>query len=283
MVTGVQTHLFASVGHRPQRASSGDTYRPGSSGLDDALLQAQRYIAARDAERNQRAAMVDEMKTLSGPRLLERGAEILRQIPHSEEPRMRHAAATAFFQKMLEEPERVPIASLVLAVLGDVDQIPKTEHMCIAEQSREQANPVVCAGAPVDRALSALEGQVGDADLVQLGLEMVAGIPQERDSMQQGFASIRALANLVGRFDPEGELEASRGVVDFLTTPLGNWDFSRQTEGGNHVITQLARHSLSQMREVLALRQLANASGGSLGETQSHVAVGGVMLRKRRP
>lgn len=265
---------------RPTRsAGSGDRFEP--AGSEDAMQAAQRFLAQQRAEQARYAGLVNQMRQLPPGQLRQRGAEILRELP-AEESTRRHEAATIYFQGLVNDPDSRPVASLALAVLGDPSELPQTPHRSIVEQCREQTEGPTCAGGAVELALAALEGpSPGPAQLVDLGREMVRQVPRREGSMQQGFAAVRVLANLVARFDPEQQLQSTSQVVDFLTAPLGNWDFSRQTEGGNQVLTSMAGLSLHSLGEVMQLKQLHESTGGPMGLVGQHVVVGGVRLRKR--
>lgn len=245
------------------------------------MQAAQRYLAQQRAEQARYAGLVHEMGQLPQDQLLKRGAQILRELPHEEATR-RHEAATIYFQGLVADPDRRPVASLALAVLGDPSELPQTPRRSIVEQCREQTDGPTCSGGAVDLALAALEGPTPrPAELVDLGREMIRQVPRREGSMQQGFAAVRVLANLVARYDPEQQLESTSQVVDFLTAPLGNWDYSRQTEGGNQVLTSMAGLSLDSLGQVMQLKQLHESTGGPMGEVGQHVVVGGVRLRKR--
>ncbi len=279
MITPLATKFTNACVSRPQTAASGDRYQP-ASGYDDALVEAQRYLATLRAEQARCHALVEEMDKLPPAQLMSRGIAIVRELPE-DQPDLRLKAATTLFKGLVDDPDKRPVASLALAVLGDVSELPQTTHGSIVEQCREQTRAEKCAGAPVELALAALEGpRPAPSQVVTLGRQMMNQTPA-REGMQQGFAGIRVLANVVARYDPEQKLECTRELVDFLTAPLGNWDFSVQSPGGNELLTGLTNRSLVKLEEVLNLKQLHESVGGPMGDAGSHVVVGGVRLRKR--
>ncbi len=266
----------SNLATRVSRAG-GDRYESGQSGYDQALAEAQAYIAAQKAERARNLAAVEELKTLSGEAMLTRGRELVSQIP-SHEPELRLQGANLLFQALQDRP----VASLALAVLGDASQLPQTEGHSLVRQSREQTQPRYCAGRPVDLAMQALDKELPPSELVQLGRDMAASVESDqRHPEQPGFAHIRALANLVARFDPEQQLDCTGKAIDFLTKGFSNYNFWEEHEGGNQLTTMVAGSAMRQLQEVLALKELHQPPGSSIGALGRGVAVGGVVLKRR--
>ncbi|GMU53227.1 MAG: hypothetical protein AMXMBFR33_23730 [Candidatus Xenobia bacterium] len=271
----VFTHNQLSL---PARASSsGDSYRSGQSDYDKALAEAQAYIAAQRAERARNLAAVEELKTMSGEAMLTRGRELVRQIP-AHEPELRLQAANLLFGALQDRP----VASLALAILGDESQLPQTEGPCLVRQSREQTQARYCAGRPVDLAMEALDQDLAPSQLVQLGRTMAASVESDQWHPEQpGFAHVRALANLVARFDPEQQLDCTRKSLDFLTKGFSNYNFWEEHEGGNQLNTMIAGGAMRSLQEVLALKEQHEPQGSSIGQLGRGVAVGGVVLKRR--
>ncbi|MCE7872320.1 hypothetical protein DYH09_18340 [bacterium CPR1] len=263
----------------PTRVSraAGDRYDSGQSGYDSALAEAQAYIAAQKAERARNLAAVEELKTLPAEAMLTRGRELVGQIP-AHEPELRLQAANLLFGALQDRP----VASLALAILGDESQLPQTEGPSLVRQSRDQTQPRYCAGRPVDLALQALDKDLTPSQMVQLGQEMAGSVDSDRWHPEQpGFAHIRALANLVARFDPEQKLECTRTAIDFLTRSFGNYNFFEEHEGGNQLTSMIAGGAMRKLQEVLALQELHRPQGSSIGELGRGIAVGGVVLKRR--